>query len=197
MSAEGAHHTILSPLAFVGTNAYWLPVLNTDDDIDATLSSIKAAGISLVRIWAFNGQSLRFLTYKTICSINILLDVQSIPVNGTWFQLISNGTATINNGTNGLQKLDTVVQLAEKHGLFLQLALTNNWNPVNNATAGATNGTLNRNVLSNDYGQQFINCLAFELKETVQEGWMHTSESSVPTSNTMISIQTKRFLMPS
>jgi len=91
--------------------------------------------------------------------------VTTIPENGTWFQLIANGTTTINNGTNGLQKLDTVVRLAEKHGIFLHLSLTNNWNPlplIDNTTAGlsisardvtnGTNNTLPRNTLSNDYG---------------------------------------------
>ena len=141
-----------------------------------------------------------------------LTDVQTIPEDGTWFQMISNGTTTINNGTNGLQKLDTVVQLAEKHGIFLQLALTNNWNPVplvDNTTTGlgmigrdvtpGTNNSLPRNTLSNDYGQQFINNLVFELKVNPQEEWMSTSERSVvpPSTIMMTSTQTKRFLMPS
>jgi hypothetical protein len=126
--------------------------------------------------------------------------------------MIGNGTTTINNGTNGLQKLDTVIRLAEKHGIFLQLALTNNWNPlplVDNTTTGTgmlardvtqgTNNTLPRNTLSNDFGQQFINYLAFELKVNVQEEWMSTSERSVipPSTIMIIFIQTKRFLIPS
>ncbi|KAF8798017.1 glycoside hydrolase family 5 protein [Phlegmacium glaucopus] len=135
-----------TPIAFVGTNAYWLPILNSDQDIDFTLGNMSKAGITVVRTWAFN-------------------DVQTIPENGTWFQLIANGATTINNGTNGLQKLDTVVRLAEKHNIFLQLALTNNWNPLpllDNVAAGlsisardvtnGTNTTLPRNTLSNDYG---------------------------------------------
>ncbi|KAF8964679.1 glycoside hydrolase superfamily [Flammula alnicola] len=135
-----------SNLDFVGTNAYWLPTLNSEQDIDNTLGNISAAGIKVVRTWAFN-------------------DVESIPENGTWFQLIANGTTSINTGPNGLQKLDTVVRLAEKHKLFVLLSLTNNWNPqplLDNTTAGVsiqgrdvtpgTNNTLPRNTLSNDYG---------------------------------------------
>jgi mannan endo-1,4-beta-mannosidase len=131
-----------SQIDFVGTNAPWLPALNSDDDIDFTLGNISAANLTVVRTWAFN-------------------DVTSIPENGTWFQLISNGTTTINNGTNGLQKLDTVVRLAEKHGLFMILSLTNNWNPIGNTTNGTsvlstrdvqTNNSLPRNFLSNDFG---------------------------------------------
>ncbi|KAF9564649.1 glycoside hydrolase family 5 protein [Agrocybe pediades] len=135
-----------STLNFVGTNAYWLAALNSDDDIDFTLGNMSAKGIRVVRTWAFN-------------------DVETIPENGTWFQLIANGTTTVNEGPNGLQKLDTVVRLAEKHGILLHLSLTNNWNPrpllENNVTGiiiegrDVTNGTGNnlpRNTLSNDYG---------------------------------------------
>jgi len=79
--------------------------------------------------------------------------------------LIGNGTTTINNGANGLQRLDTVIRLAEKHGIFLQVSLTNNWNPlplVDDTTTGlglisrdvtpGTNNSFPRNTLSNDYG---------------------------------------------
>ena len=139
------------PFRFVGTNAYWLSSLNDDKDINNTLQSIAAAGIRVVRTWAFN-------------------DVSTIPQNGTWFQLIANGTTKINTGANGLQKLDTVVELARQKGLLLILSLTNNWNPLplidgteatdvdvenslrrRDVTVG-TNNSLLRNTLSNDYG---------------------------------------------
>ncbi|PFH54361.1 glycoside hydrolase family 5 protein [Amanita thiersii Skay4041] len=133
-----------SEFPLIATTAYWLPALNSVDDIDHTLANISAAGFNTVRIWAFN-------------------DVSTIPENGTWFQLIANGTTTINNGTNGLQKLDQVVQLAEKHKLFLLMSLTNNWNPqptdsivdspIGFSARDVTNTTTrSRNVLSNDYG---------------------------------------------
>jgi mannan endo-1,4-beta-mannosidase len=131
----------------IGTTAYWLPALNKEEDIDNTLGNISKAGFNVVRTWAFN-------------------DVTAIPVNGTWFQLINNnGTLTVNDGPNGLQKLDTVLKLAEKHKLFLMLSLTNNWNPEStdsivdrpiNFTArdmtGMINTTAQRNFLSNQYG---------------------------------------------
>lgn len=43
------------PFRFVGTNAYWLPALNSDDDIDTVLAGMAAEGITVVRLWAFNG----------------------------------------------------------------------------------------------------------------------------------------------
>lgn len=91
-------------------------------------------------------------------------DVDTVPTNGTWFQLVRNGTVSINDGPNGLQKLDTVVQMAEELGLYLILSLTNNWYPLplqpvdstistRDVTPG-TNNSLPRNYLSNDYGQR-------------------------------------------
>ncbi|KXN89264.1 Mannan endo-1,4-beta-mannosidase F [Leucoagaricus sp. SymC.cos] len=140
-----------SQFNYIGTTAYWLSSLNTDKDIDNTLGNISAAGFNVVRTWAFN-------------------DVDEIPVNGTWFQLIKNGTLTINEGPNGLQKLDKVMELAQKHGIYILLSLTNNWNPrpltdnINvtdplsvfrfgkrDVTPG-TNNSLPRGFLSNDYG---------------------------------------------
>ncbi|KAF8636655.1 hypothetical protein AX17_003462 [Amanita inopinata Kibby_2008] len=127
----------------VGTTAYWLPALNTEQDIDLALGNISQAGFNAIRIWAFN-------------------DVTSIPQVGTWFQFINNGTATINDGVNGLQKLDSVVRLANKHGIFLLMTLTNNWNPqppnsivdkpIGFTARDMTNTTRPRNFLSNDYG---------------------------------------------
>ncbi|KAG5652740.1 hypothetical protein H0H81_003881 [Sphagnurus paluster] len=132
-----------SEFKFVGTNAYWLPALNTEEDIDNTLASIRAANFTVVRTWAFN-------------------DVDSIPESGTWFQLISNGTLTINDGPNGIQKLDKVIELAQKHGIYVLLSLTNNWSPIVGIDQplparftprqNVANTTLPRNALSNSYG---------------------------------------------
>lgn len=53
----------------------------------------------------------------------------------------------INNGTDGLQRLDKVVETADKYGLKLLLTLTNNWNP-----ESTTPNELPRGYLSNDFG---------------------------------------------
>ncbi|KAJ7580444.1 glycoside hydrolase family 5 protein [Mycena floridula] len=112
-----------------------------------------AAGVKVVRTWAFN-------------------DVDVIPKNGTWFQHIDNAKITINTGSNGLSKLDVVVKEAENFGIYLMLTLTNNWNPrpllddldnqvnkqsgegvtQNRDVTGGTDNLLPRNTLSNDYG---------------------------------------------
>lgn len=146
---------VLRPLRFVGTNAYWLPTLNTDDDIDYTLGNISSAGIKVVRVWAFNGASSS--PRSTIPLIYSTPDVKTIPDQGTWFQLIAaDGTTQLNTGANGLQKLDTIFSLAKKHNLYILLTLTNNWNPVSDTSTP-------RNYLSNDYGQ----CLFFLFETAV------------------------------
>ncbi|KAG9318477.1 glycoside hydrolase family 5 protein [Chiua virens] len=128
VAANGTSFTVNgSNLRYIGTDTYWLPVLNTNEDIQYTLGNISALGIKVVRLWAFN-------------------DVNDASVNGTWFQVVGNGTSSVNNGPNGLQKLDTVIEMAEKLGLYLILSLTNNWYPL------PVNNSLPRNYLSNDYG---------------------------------------------
>ncbi|KAJ7063294.1 glycoside hydrolase family 5 protein [Mycena amicta] len=134
-----------SEFRFVGTNAYWLPALNSDEDVDHVLGNISASNITVVRTWAFN-------------------DVPEIPENGTWFQLLVNRTSTLNlNATNGIPKLDRILSLAQKHGLYILPVLTNNYNPlpgdnITNPSGAlsrrdvATNNSLPRNYLSNDYG---------------------------------------------
>lgn len=79
-----------------------------------------------------------------------LLDVTEIPDDGSsWLQLICNGKTEVNTGPNGLPKLDKFVQLAQDHGIYVLFSLTNNWNPIANATNPAP---LARNFLSNSYG---------------------------------------------
>jgi mannan endo-1,4-beta-mannosidase len=123
---------------FYGTNAYWLQ-MSTDDDIDFTFHEIATAGYRVVRTWAFN-------------------DVSSQPSSGTYFQILENGQATINVGSNGLQRLDQVVASASKYGIKLLLTLTNNWNPERPTPSTSwnrrwdTSTELPRGYLSNDYG---------------------------------------------
>jgi mannan endo-1,4-beta-mannosidase len=139
---------------------YWLPTLDSNDDIWNMLANISAVGIKVVRLWAFNGLFIA-IPPSFPMTVGFITDVETIPDTGTWFQLVQNGTTTINDGPNGLQKLDTVVQMAEQHGLYVILSLTNNWNPVPNTTTTSNISTqvlassvTPRNTLSNDFGKQ-------------------------------------------
>jgi mannan endo-1,4-beta-mannosidase len=80
-------------------------------------------------------------------------DVTEVPKQGFYFQLIANGTTTINTGPNGLQRLDRVIEIAAQHGIMIMLSLTNNWNPIaKKSSASGSPPPLPRNFLSNDYG---------------------------------------------
>jgi mannan endo-1,4-beta-mannosidase len=81
------------------------------------------------------------------------IDVTEVPEQGFYFQLIANGTATINTGPNGLQRLDKVLEIAAQHGIRIIFSLTNNWNPIaKKSSASGSAPPLPRNFLSNDYG---------------------------------------------
>eukprot|EP00753_Platysulcus_tardus_P010955 PLAT3170.1.p1 GENE.PLAT3170.1~~PLAT3170.1.p1 ORF type:complete len:551 (+),score=-122.98 PLAT3170.1:35-1687(+) len=132
-TSNGQFHYNGQDFRFVGTNAYWLPTLN-DEDIANTLGNMSAAGIKVVRVWAFN-------------------DVEAPTDEGIYFQTLSNGIGTINDGPNGLQRLDKVIELAEKANMWVIPSLTNNWFPtVDNTPSRRWATDTPRNYLSNDYG---------------------------------------------
>ncbi|KAI9466203.1 glycoside hydrolase [Lactarius psammicola] len=130
-------------------------------DISNTLADMSASGITVVRTWAFN-------------------DVTEIPEAGSWLQLIANGTTTINTGPNGLQRLDKLLELAEKHNIHVLFSLTNNWNPVADEPATPVrrnNGPTPspRNFLSNDYGG--MDAYVREFTETKTHDEFYTSQT--------------------
>jgi len=126
-----------STFFFYGSVSYWLNMLD-DNELDAAFANIAGAGIHVVRTRAFN-------------------DVSQKPAAGTYFQILEGGNATINEGPDGLQRLDKVVATAERYGIRLILTLTNNWNPERPQPPTAVgrrdnNAPLPRGFLSNDYG---------------------------------------------
>jgi mannan endo-1,4-beta-mannosidase len=80
------------------------------------------------------------------------------------------GVTSINNGTNGLQRLDKVVEIAESMNMFILMTLTNNWNPF-----PQTNSTRPRNFLSNDYGGMDLYVRQFSNTELLH-GQFYTEE---------------------
>ncbi|GJJ12383.1 hypothetical protein Clacol_006625 [Clathrus columnatus] len=126
------------PMKFSVADAYWLSQL-TDENINTTLKDIASKNITVVRAWAFN-------------------DVSEVPETGAWFQLLAkNGTRIFNNGTNGVQRLRVIADIAQENNLTVQFVLTNNWsaNNISNITVTLANGTkVNspRGSYSNGYG---------------------------------------------
>jgi mannan endo-1,4-beta-mannosidase len=94
---------------FAGTNSYWIGFLTNNRDVDTVLDHISSSGLKILRVWGFN-------------------DVNARPGSGTvWYQLLSSSGSQINTGADGLQRLDYVVQSAEKRGVKLIINFVNNW----------------------------------------------------------------------
>lgn len=105
---------------FVGTNSYWIGFLTNNSDVDLVLDHMRDSGIRILRVWGFN-------------------DVNTKPKPGTvYFQLLQNGTATINTGSDGLQRLDYVVAAAEKRNIKLIINFVNNWSDYGGINAYTT-----------------------------------------------------------
>jgi len=145
------------PYRFYGTNAYWVH-MTTDEDMDRTFHDIATAGLQVVRTWAFN-------------------DVADKPSSGTYFQVLKDGKATINDGVDGLKRLDKVVSVANKYGVKLLLTLTNNWGPRRSEPSSSfrrrDDEALPRAYLSNDYGGMDLYNRAFVSNPTHDDFYMN------------------------
>ena len=75
-------------------------------------------------------------------------------------QILQNGKATINDGVNGLQRLDKVIATASQFGVKVLLTLTNNWGPERTEPSSSfrrwDDGTLPRGFLSNEIGRAHV-----------------------------------------
>ena len=109
-TANGTRFTIDGQTRyFAGSNSYWIGFLANTKDVDTVLDHFSSSGLKILRIWGFS-------------------DVTRKPSSGTvWFQLLSSSGSQINTGADGLQRLDYVVQSAEKRGVKLIINFVNNW----------------------------------------------------------------------
>ncbi|KIM23323.1 glycoside hydrolase family 5 protein [Serendipita vermifera MAFF 305830] len=102
VKTSGQKFTVNGVLPFISTNAYWLAQLGSSSLITQAFSEIAQAGTTVVRTWGFN-------------------DVTS--PSGTYYQLFQGSTVTINTGSTGLGKFDTVVAAAKAAGIRLVVPL--------------------------------------------------------------------------
>ncbi|EIW64398.1 glycoside hydrolase [Trametes versicolor FP-101664 SS1] len=102
------------PFSFVGANSYWLPLLLTADDVEKTFQTMQQAGVKVLRTWGFN-------------AINATELPDALDSNLTYYQVWNSSQWILNDGPQGLQRLDHVISTAGKHGIKVILAFTNNW----------------------------------------------------------------------
>ncbi|KAJ5209877.1 hypothetical protein N7472_000016 [Penicillium cf. griseofulvum] len=105
---------------FAGSNSYWIGFLTNNDDVDLVFDHMDESGLRILRVWGFN-------------------DVNTVPSSGTvYYQLLKDGTATINTGADGLQRLDYVVASAEARDVKLIINFVNNWSDYGGMAAYVT-----------------------------------------------------------
>ncbi|KAF5390292.1 hypothetical protein D9757_002857 [Collybiopsis confluens] len=102
------------PFRFVGANSYWLPLLITDSDVHSTFEQMRDAGVKVVRTWGFN-------------AINGTELAGALESNLTYYQVWDSSDWIVNDGPQGLQRLDKVVETAGQYDIKLIVTFTNNW----------------------------------------------------------------------
>ncbi|CRK17450.1 hypothetical protein BN1723_017537, partial [Verticillium longisporum] len=109
----------------------------------SSTSSADRQQARILRVWGFN-------------------DVNSIPGSNTvWFQNHAASGSTINTGANGLQRLDYVVQAAERTGVKLIINFVNNWDDYGGIKAytnayGGTHQTWYTNTAAQAQYRRFV-----------------------------------------
>ncbi|KAJ7619124.1 glycoside hydrolase [Mycena polygramma] len=93
-----------SPFAFVGANSYWLPLLTSTQDVEISFREMQSAGIKVLRTWGFN-------------AINASELAGALQTDLTYYQAWNNSDWTLNDGPQGLQRLDNVLNLALKYDI--------------------------------------------------------------------------------
>ncbi|KAL4916741.1 glycoside hydrolase superfamily [Aspergillus aurantiobrunneus] len=102
---------------FAGSNAYYFPFNNNQTDVELGLAAAKKAGLNVFRTWGFNDKNTTYVEGG-------LPDYGGEGAGETEivFQWWHNGSSVID-----LEPFDKVVNAAEKTGIKLVVALTNNW----------------------------------------------------------------------
>jgi mannan endo-1,4-beta-mannosidase len=102
------------PFSFVGANSYWLPLLTTQDDVHSTFKQMQSAGVKVLRTWGFN-------------AINGSQLAGAIQSGLTYYQVWDSSEWVLNDGPQGLERLDFVINTAGQYGIKIILTFTNNW----------------------------------------------------------------------
>lgn len=104
------------PFRFAGSNNYYL-MYSSRFMVNDVLEAAQRAGFNTLRTWGF----------LDIGNADGSDSVRG-PSNGVYFQYWGGSAPTYEDGPNGLERLDYIVQRAGQLGLRLVIPLVNNWN---------------------------------------------------------------------
>ena len=106
------------PYEFAGTNNYYLGYKSATM-VDAVLDDAQEAGFDVIRTWGFQD----FQNPDGTGSVHQNFE-------GVWYQAWDEqtGAPVVNEGADGLQRLDYAIAGAAERGIKLVIPFTNNWN---------------------------------------------------------------------
>ena len=118
-----------SPFYYAGTNCYYL-TFKSQDAVDNVFKDAEAMGLKVIRVWGNLDVGVKTGT----------TDSEGKPVftnnndgpgekDGIYFQYFDKnlGKPVVNEGADGLQKLDYAIYQAEQHDMKLLITFTNYW----------------------------------------------------------------------
>ena len=118
-----------SPFYYAGTNCYYL-TFKSQEAVDNVFKDAEAMGLKVIRVWGNLDVGVKTGTTdsegKPVFTNN---NDGSGEKDGVYFQYFDKdlGKPVINEGKDGLQKLDYALYQAEKHGIKLLITFTNYW----------------------------------------------------------------------
>ncbi|KAJ3559765.1 hypothetical protein NM688_g136 [Phlebia brevispora] len=111
--------------------SFWLPLLTTKDDVDKTLRSMHAVGVKVLRTWV--GASLLYVAEVSLTASQGFNAINASELAGalesglTYYQTWNSTQWQLDEGQQGLQRLDYVIETAGKYDIKVIVAFTNNW----------------------------------------------------------------------
>lgn len=118
-----------SPFYYAGTNCYYL-TFKSQEAVDSVFKDAEAMGLKVIRVWGNLDVGVKTGTTDSEGKL-VFTNNNDGPgeKDGIYFQYFDKdlGKPVINEGKDGLQKLDYALYQAEKHGIKLLITFTNYW----------------------------------------------------------------------
>jgi len=143
------------------------------------LAEIAQTGYKVVRVWGFG-------------DVTTIPDASATDPNKVWFHLLNSTGGFVNEGADGLQRLDYVVSSAETHGVKLVLNFVNNWAdyggiPAYNTAFGGDGITFYTDAQSQEVYQAYITTIVNRYKtSTAIFAWELANEPRCHGCNTSV-----------
>ena len=117
-----------SPYYYAGTNCYYL-TFKSKESVDNVFNDAEAMGLKVIRVWG--NMDVGVKTDQVSNGKPVFTNNNDGPgeKDGIYFQYFDKnlGKPVVNEGADGLQKLDYAIYQAEQHDMKLLITFTNYW----------------------------------------------------------------------